>query len=81
MTTGLSNQIQQLCARFCLPTVVAEVVPRCKAAHQSKALVTLLEVLQLEDGDRRQRRVDRLRWRSACPEPGRRTPWRRWGIG
>jgi DNA replication protein DnaC len=67
MTTVQQDRIQALCSEFRLPTIAAEVVPRFKAAEQSKALETLLEVLELEAGDRRQRREDRLRRAAKLP--------------
>jgi DNA replication protein DnaC len=67
MTTVQQDRIQDLCSEFRLPTIAAEVVPRFKAAEQSKALETLLEVLELEAGDRRQRREDRLRRAAKLP--------------
>ena len=55
MSTLQQERIQALCSEFRLPTVSAEVVPRFKAAEHGKALATLLEVFELEAGDRRQR--------------------------
>jgi DNA replication protein DnaC len=63
----LSDRIQALCSSFRLPTVAAEAVPRFTDAGQADALDTLLEVLELEAGDRQQRRVDRLRRASKLP--------------
>ena len=56
MTTRQQERIASLCSEFRLPTVAAEVVPRFQAAEHAAALATLLEVLELEAGDRRQRR-------------------------
>lgn len=67
---GAAERIEELCGRFRLPTVAAEVVPRFRAADQASALETLVEVLELEAGDRDQRRVDRLR-RAAKLPPGK----------
>ncbi len=67
MRTQQQERIQALCGEFRLPTVSAEVVPRFKAAEQTKALATLLEVFELEAGDRRQRREDRLRRAAKLP--------------
>ncbi len=58
---GCSDRIEALCTSFRLSTVAVEVVPRFREAGQAHALETLLEVLELEAGDRQQRRVDRLR--------------------
>jgi DNA replication protein DnaC len=66
----LSDRIQALCSSFRLPTVAVEAVPRFADAGQADALETLLEVLELEAGDRQQRRVDRLRRASKLP-PGK----------
>ena len=59
MTTRQQERIQSLCSEFRLPTVAAEVVTRFQQAEHGKALGTLLEVFELEAGDRRQRREDR----------------------
>jgi DNA replication protein DnaC len=67
MTTQQEERIQTLCSEFRLPTIAAEVVPRFKASEHGKALDTLLEVLELEAGDRRQRREDRLRRAAKLP--------------
>jgi DNA replication protein DnaC len=64
------ERIEALCSAFRLPTVAAEVVSRFQAAEQGAALLTLLEVLELEASDRRQRREDRLR-RAAKLPPGK----------
>lgn len=66
----ISDRIQALCSSFRLPTVAEEAVPRFTQAGQAEALNTLLEVLELEAGDRQQRRVDRLRRASKLP-PGK----------
>ena len=67
MSVPPQERIAQLCAEFRLPTVAAEVVPRFQASDQGAALATLLEVFELEAGDRRQRRVDRLRRAARLP--------------
>jgi DNA replication protein DnaC len=67
VSTQQQERIQALCGEFRLPTVAAEVVPRFKAAEQTKALATLLEVFEIEAGDRRQRREDRLRRAAKLP--------------
>ena len=61
------ERIEALCSEFRLPTLAAEVVPRFEAAEHGPALSTLLEVLELEAGDRRQRREDRLRRAAKLP--------------
>jgi len=65
--SSTQEQITKLCSEFRLPTVAAEVVPRFQASDHEAALGTLLEVLKLEAGDRRQRRVDRLRRAAKLP--------------
>ena len=70
MSATAQEQITKLCSEFHLPTVAAEVVPRFQASDHAAALSTLLEVLELEATDRRQRRVDRLR-RAAKLPPGK----------
>ena len=67
MSPTPQEQIAKLCSEFRLPTVAAEVVPRFQASDHEAALGTLLEVLELEAGDRRQRRVDRLRRAAKLP--------------
>lgn len=67
MSPTPQEQIAKLCSEFRLPTVAAEVVPRFQAADHEEALRTLLEVFELEAGDRRQRRVDRLRRAAKLP--------------
>jgi DNA replication protein DnaC len=67
MSPTPQEQIARLCSEFRLPTVAAEVVPRFEASDHGAALGTLLEVLELEAGDRRQRRVDRLRRAAKLP--------------
>ena len=67
MTTKQQERIESLCSAFHLPTVAAEVVPRFLAAEHGPALPTLLEVFELEAGDRRQRREDRLRRAAKLP--------------
>ena len=70
MNAAAQERIAKLCAEIHLPTVGAEAVPRFHAADHGAALATLLEVFELEAGDRRQRRVDRLR-RTAKLPPGK----------
>jgi len=67
VTARQQERIQALCSEFRLPTVAAEIVPRFQIAEHGKALGTLLEVLELEAGDRRQRREDRLRRAAKLP--------------
>jgi DNA replication protein DnaC len=67
MSATSQQRIATLCSEFRLPTVAAEVVPRFQASDHEAALATLLEVLELEAGDRQQRRVDRLRRAAKLP--------------
>ena len=67
MSPTPQERIATLCSEFRLPTVAAEVVPRFQASDHEAALPTLLEVLELEAGDRQQRRVDRLRRAAKLP--------------
>jgi len=67
MSPTPQERITALCSEFRLPTVAAEVVPRFQASDHEAALPTLLEVLELEAGDRQQRRVDRLRRAAKLP--------------
>ena len=72
MSTQLSpnevtERIGQLCSEFKLPTVGAEAAPWFTRAGHPDALQTLLEVLEQEAEDRRQRRIIRLRRASRLP--------------
>jgi DNA replication protein DnaC len=67
MSPRPQERIAALCSEFRLPTVAAEVIPRFQASDHEAALPTLLEVLELEAGDRQQRRVDRLRRAARLP--------------
>ena len=66
-SNGAKERIEQLCSEFKLPTVGAEAAPRFAAAGHADALLTLLEVLEQEAEDRRQRRIIRLRRASKLP--------------
>lgn len=65
-----AERIKQLFTQFKLPTISAEVVGRFVQAGHQDALTLLRDVLELEAGDRRERRVDRLRRASKLP-PGK----------
>jgi DNA replication protein DnaC len=54
-------RITELCTAFKLPTFGKEAIPRFARAGHHDAVDTLVEVLELEAEDRRQRRVERLR--------------------
>ena len=58
---AIHARIGELCHQFRLPTVGAETVNRFTDAGHGDALETLLEVLEQEADDRRQRRIGRLR--------------------
>ena len=60
-------RIGELCHQFRLPTMGAQSVSRFTAAGHGDALETLLEVLEQEAEDRRQRRIGRLRTASRLP--------------
>jgi len=64
---GYANRIAHLCAQFKLPTVGAEAVNRFTRAGHGDALSSLLEVLEMEAEDRKQRRTARLRGASKLP--------------
>ncbi len=66
-TVAINDRIGELCHQFQLPTMGAESVNRFTAAGHGDALPTLLEVLEQEAEDRRQRRVNRLRKESRLP--------------
>ena len=56
-----------MCHQFRLPTMGAQSVARLTAAGHGDALETLLEVLEQEAEDRRQRRINKLRKESRLP--------------
>jgi DNA replication protein DnaC len=66
----IGQRLGELCAEFRLPTLAAEFVPRILEAGQADLLPLLTEIFELEAGDRRERRVDRLRRASHLP-PGK----------
>lgn len=66
----VTARIGELLTSFKLPTVAAELVPRFTAAGHGDVLPLVAEVLELEAGDRLERRVDRLRRASRLP-PGK----------
>ena len=66
-SNGVEERIGQLCSEFKLPTVGAEAGPRFTAAGHMDALHTLVEVLEQEAEDRRQRRIIRIRRASRLP--------------
>ena len=66
-TSVVQERIGQLCHQFKLPTVAAETASRFTEAGHGDALPTLLEVLEQEAEDRRQRRIIRLLRESRLP--------------
>lgn len=67
---GQGERIAELLAGFKLPTLAEELVPRLIGAGHADLLPLLLEIFELEAGDRRERRVERLRRASRLP-PGK----------
>ena len=66
-TVAINDRIGELCHQFRLPTMGAQSVSRFTDAGHGDALETLLEVLEQEAEDRRQRRIGRLRTASKLP--------------
>jgi DNA replication protein DnaC len=66
-TPAMRERVQELLTIFKLPTLSAELVRRFEKAEEHDALPLLLEVLELEAGDRRERRVERLTRASKLP--------------
>jgi DNA replication protein DnaC len=69
-TDRVGDRIAELLSAFKLPTAAREMVPRLRSAGHGDLLADLLEILELEAGDRRERRVDRLLRASKLP-PGK----------
>jgi len=69
-TPAMADRLAELFALFKLPTMAAETTKRLEKAGHSAALALLLEVAEMEAGDRRERRIDRLRRASLLP-PGK----------
>jgi len=67
---AIIDGITKLLSDFKLQTAASELVPRLQAAGHDPVLPLVLEVLELEAGDRRERRTDRLRRASRLP-PGK----------
>jgi len=70
VTTEKVDRIVELLHTFKLPTLAAELPVRFEKDAQSDALLLVLELLEMEAGDRRQRRVERLLRASKLP-PGK----------
>jgi DNA replication protein DnaC len=69
-TPDVAERIGERLTEFKLPTLHAELVTRFKEAGLGHVLPLLLEVLELEAGDRRQRRIQRLLHAAKLP-PGK----------
>jgi len=69
-TPAMADRITELFGLYKLPTMSAELVRRFEKAGKQDALPVLLEVLEAEAGDRRERRVERLLRSSKLP-PGK----------
>ena len=65
-----AERLQQLATAFRLPTIAMEMSQRLIDDGHADALDTVLEVFEMEAGDRTERRVDRLRRASSLP-PGK----------
>lgn len=70
ITTAKVERIVELLHTFKLPTLATELPARFDKDGQSDALLLVLELLEMEVGDRRQRRVERLQKASKLP-PGK----------
>ena len=66
-TPAMADRLTELLGLYKLPTMAAETVRRMEAAGHYEALAVLLEIVELEAADRRERRVDRLRRASKLP--------------
>lgn len=66
----VAERITELLATFKLPTLSQELVVKFTQAGHADVLPLVLDVLQLEESDRRERRTDRLRRASRLP-PGK----------
>jgi len=68
--TAAIARLATLCTEFRLPTLAEQLVPRLVDAGHGALLPLVAEIFELEAGDRRERRVDRLRRASRLP-PGK----------
>ncbi|HEY6219727.1 MAG TPA: IS21-like element helper ATPase IstB [Gemmatimonadaceae bacterium] len=69
-TPAMAERLAELLGLFKLPTMAAETTRRLEKSGHAAALALLLEVAEMEAGDRRERRIDRLRRSSMLP-PGK----------
>jgi len=65
-----ADRLTALCVEFRLPTLATELVQRLVAGGHENLLPLVTEIFELEAGDRRERRVDRLLRLSKLP-PGK----------
>lgn len=65
--TEILERLAELCVAFKLPTMAQQLGPRFVEAGHHDVLPLLLELYELEAGERRERRVDRLRRASRLP--------------
>jgi DNA replication protein DnaC len=65
-----TERLTVLCGEFRLPTLAGQLVPRLAAAGHEALIPLLTEIFELEAGDRRERRVERLLRMSKLP-PGK----------
>jgi len=70
ITPAMLERIVELLSLFKLPTLAAELPKRFEKDGQRDALPLVMELLELEAGDRRERRVERLLRASRLP-PGK----------
>jgi DNA replication protein DnaC len=70
VTPAMLERIVELLSLFKVPTLAAELPRRFEKEGQREVLPLVLELLELEAGDRRERRVDRL-LRAAKLPPGK----------
>ena len=70
MTTEAADRLSTLCSEFRLPTLASELVQRLVAAGHDALIPLITEIFELEAGDRRERRVERLLRMSKLP-PGK----------
>lgn len=69
-TPDILERLAELCIAFKLPTLAEQLGPRFVDAGHGDVLGLVLELFEVEAGDRRERRVDRLRRASRLP-PGK----------
>ena len=70
LTDAQLERLGDLWVQFKLPTIARELVPRLSRDGHDAALALVLEVMEMEAGDRHQRRMERLLKASSLP-PGK----------